>query len=125
MGDIVRVKIRDAYQQIKAAERMFNDGLKTLSTALQTIGAAEDILLENSLVNLPLSDLPITEHRRNHRMGRAPKIDSDPELKAFILARIDRMTYAQLAQEVAEHFPKPRWVGQSTIYDWVKRWQRR
>ena len=34
MGDILRVKIRDAYHQIKTAERMFEEGLKALSNAL-------------------------------------------------------------------------------------------
>lgn len=116
MGDIVRVKIRDAYHQIKSAERMFEEGLKSLSNALQTVGACEDILLENGIENLPLSDQPVTDHRREHHMGRVPKIESDPELQAFVLARIDRLTHAQLAQEVAEHFPEPRRVGKSAIH---------
>lgn len=125
MGDILRAKIGDAYQQIKSAEHLFEQGLDTLSMALQTIGVCEDILLENSMDNLPLSDLPVTDHRREHRMGPVPKIETDPELKAFILARIDRMTYVQVAQEVAEHFPEPRRVGKTTIYDWTKRQRRR
>lgn len=125
MGDILRVEIRDAYQQIKTAEHLFNEGLRTLSTALKTIGTCESILLKNGLENLPLSDQPVTEHRREHRMGPVPKIDSGPELQTFILARIDRMTYAQLAQDAVEHFPEPRRAAKSTIYNWIKRQRRR
>ena len=54
-------------------------------------------------------------------MGRVPKIDGDPELQAFILARIDRMTYVQLAEDVAEHFPEPRRIGKSAIHAWIKK----
>ena len=86
MGDIVQIKIRDAYQQIKAAEHMFEQGLKALSNALETVGACEDLLLQHGLDNLPECDIPVTEHRKLHRMGRVPKIDGDPELQAFILA---------------------------------------
>jgi hypothetical protein len=59
-----------------------------------------------------------TEHRRKHRPGRAPRIDTDPELAAFISARIDRMTFVDIAARVAEVFPEPRRVGRSPIYAW-------
>ena len=36
------------------------------------------------------------EHRRAHRSGRPGKIEGDPELEAFILARIDTLTFAQI-----------------------------
>jgi hypothetical protein len=47
--------------------------------------------------------------------------DADPELAAFIRARIDRMTFHQLAAAVAAHFPPVRRVGKSAIHSW---WQR-
>ncbi|MDR0810421.1 MAG: hypothetical protein LBE86_15060 [Gemmobacter sp.] len=40
----------------------------------------------------------------------------DPELRAFVIARISRMTFPQLAQAVAQTFPKHRRVSQSTIH---------
>lgn len=64
---------------------------------------------------------PATEHRRRHRPGRPAKIETDPELKAFIIARIDRMAFEQVASDVATHFPKERRVGKSAIHDW---WQK-
>ena len=36
----------------------------------------------------------LARHRRNHRSGHPAKIDSDPELRALILARLDTMTFA-------------------------------
>ncbi|UWP99155.1 hypothetical protein [Aliiroseovarius crassostreae] len=88
MGDILRTKVRDAFHQIKTAEHMFEQGLKILSSALETMEACEEILLENSIDNLPLSDQPVTEHRRKHRMGPAPKIDSAPEARETLIREI-------------------------------------
>ncbi|TCO73064.1 hypothetical protein [Rhodovulum euryhalinum] len=70
----------------------------------------------------PLEDLPEpSEHRRAHRTGFPSKIDTDPELRAFILARIDRMGFVPLAAEVAQAFPPKRRVGKSGIYDWWRK----
>lgn len=124
MGENIRVKIRDAYAQIKAGKAMFEEGLKALSNALETVGSYEDYLLQHGLDSLPECNVPVTEHRKEHRMGRVPKIDTDPELQAFLIARIDRLTYAQIAREVAEHFPEPRRVGKSAIHAWFKKRRR-
>lgn len=70
---------------------------------------------------LPICDLPENEHLAAHRPGRPPKITTDPELQSFIAARATRMTFQQLATEVAEHFPKERRVGKSAIHAW---WQK-
>ena len=125
MSKNIRVKIRDAYAQIKAGKAMFEEGFKALSNALETVGSCEDYLLQHGLDSMPECNVPVTEHRKEHRMGPVPKIDRDPELRAFILARIDRMTYVQVANEVAEYFPEQRRVGKTTIYDWMKRQNRR
>ena len=57
-------------------------------------------------------------HIRAHLPGRPSKIDTDLELRAFILARIDTTTFSQLAQEVSYQFPPDRRVGRSAINDW-------
>lgn len=69
----------------------------TAAAALDRLGCALTTLrqthLDARLSDLPPCDVPVTEHRRAHRMGRVPKIDADPELPAFILARLDRLTF--------------------------------
>ena len=63
----------------------------------------------------------LAEHRRNHRSGRPGKIDADPELRAFILARIDTLTFAEIVTEVAANFPPDRRVSHSSLHRW---WQK-
>jgi hypothetical protein len=68
---------------------------------------------------LPPSDPPPDAPaalRRDHRPGRAPKIASDPELEAFVAARVDTMTFHQLEAAVAAAFPPARRVGKSAIH---------
>ncbi|MDD9716774.1 hypothetical protein PVW48_08470 [Dinoroseobacter sp. PD6] len=60
-------------------------------------------------------------HLANHRTGVPAKIDSDPELEAFLMDRIHNTGFVQLAAEVAEHFPPERRVGKSAINDWWNR----
>jgi hypothetical protein len=67
---------------------------------------------------LPACDVPPSEHRRQHRAGRPARLDSDAELRVFVLARIERLTYAEIAADVARHFPKARHVGRSAIHHW-------
>ena len=62
------------------------------------------------------------EHRRAHRPGNPSRLDTDPELNAFVLARIDTHTFPQLEEEIAAHFPPERRIGKSAIHRW---WQRR
>ncbi|MFD3192013.1 hypothetical protein ACFMPD_17385 [Sedimentitalea sp. HM32M-2] len=64
---------------------------------------------------------PITDHRRAHRAGPPPKIESAPGLQAFITARIDRMTFVQIADDVAAPFPPERQAKKSAIHAWWHR----
>jgi len=47
----------------------------------------------------------MAEHRRNCRSGTRSTSHDDPELRAFILARLDTMTFKELALALAETFP--------------------
>ena len=67
--------------------RVFKGMLTRLESTLESL---RETALQDRLSQLPPCDVPVTEHRREHRSGRAPKIPNDPELQAFILARIDR-----------------------------------
>ena len=61
---------------------------------------------------------PVCDHRRAHRPGRPGRIDTDSELRAFVLARIERMTFIDLAEDIAKHFPPERRVGKSALNEW-------
>ena len=87
---------------------------KSLSTAVETP------------VKAPL-DAPKTReevfaaHRRAHRSGHPGKIESDPELEAFILARIDTLTFGQIVSDVRATFPPDRHCSHSGLGRWWKR----
>ncbi|MGB0659239.1 MAG: hypothetical protein ACPGNV_03590, partial [Mangrovicoccus sp.] len=76
---------------------------------------------EAAFTGLPPCTVPATEHRRKHRSGRPSKLDTDPELRAFVLARLDRLTFAEIAEEIAAHFPENRRVGRSSVHGWWKK----
>ena len=72
--------------------------------------------------NAPLTrDEVQAEHRRAHRSGRPGKIDGDPELQAFIGARLDTLTFAQIVSEVRANFPPDRQCSHSGLARW---WQK-
>ncbi|MDF3605462.1 hypothetical protein PE067_04425 [Paracoccus sp. DMF-8] len=48
------------------------------------------------------------QHVAAHRPGRPGKIALDPELRAFVEARLARMAFAGIEIEVAAHFPPDR-----------------
>lgn len=88
-----------------------------------TLEAALKASVQHGLETLPEPSAPASEHRRAHRPGMAPKIEQDVELQAFIVARIDRLTFEGIAAEVAQHFPVARRVGRTAIWDWWRKSQ--
>jgi len=88
---------------------------KRALTAAQTAIKGD---LKQGLDALPVSEIAITTHRKQHRAGCPAKIDTAPELQAFIRARIDRLTYQQLAQDIAAYFPPNRRTSRSSIQRW-------
>ncbi len=114
---------------------MTNDPLTAIDVALAEMGIASAALerlaraltelrqsqQESRLASLPACDVPVTQHRREHRAGRVPKIDAQPELAAFILARLDRLTYHQIAAEITAHFPPGSHVHPATVHRWAQR----
>lgn len=93
-------------------------GLARLQRALERLREAS---VQNEVSRLPPCDVPSTEHRRLHRPGFLPKLDVDPLLQAFVLARLDRLTFKGIAEEVAAHFPPERRVRHSAIHAWATR----
>lgn len=95
--------------------------IEAAECALRAVEAAQKGLSNGGLKTFPDCLAPPSEHRAAHRPSRPPKIDTDPDLRTFILARIDRLTFHQVADAVAENFPPERRVGKTAIYDWWKR----
>lgn len=93
-------------------------GFARLQRVLERLREAS---VQNEVSHLPACDAPPSEHRRLHRPGNRPKLDADPVLQAFVLDRIDRLTFKSIAAEVAEYFPPERRVGRSAIYEWSRR----
>ena len=47
-------------------------------------------------------------HRRAHRSGRPSNIDADPDLRAFILARLATHRFTRIRDDIAANFPPDR-----------------
>ncbi|MCA3441481.1 MAG: hypothetical protein IOC80_09230 [Rhodobacter sp.] len=116
---------------LKAAQEALNEASLRITLALKAtevvilerqmrLQAAVEQGVEDSVQRLPLPAVPVSNHRREHRPGRPRIISSDPVLQAFIVARIDRMTFDQIAEDVARHFPPERRVRKSAIHSWWK-----
>ena len=67
---------------------------------------------------------PINPHRAAHRVGSPSRIDTDPELTAFIRARIDRLTFKDIAADIAANFPPDRRASVSGLHRWFHRQRR-
>lgn len=102
-------------------ERAATESLSSLDAALASLRAVQTAIQDGDNTPskaLPACDVPQSDHRREHRSGRAARLDTDTELRVFVLARIDRLTYDQIADDIAKHFPKNRRVGRSAIHHW-------
>jgi hypothetical protein len=55
------------------------------------------------------------EHIRKHLPGQPRKIETDPELRAFIEARVDYMSFSRPAAALAQAFPPERRVAMRTM----------
>lgn len=63
----------------------------------------------------------LAARRRAHVSGLPSKIDTDPELRAFIIARIATHTFTAIRDEIRVHFPPDRQTSLSSLSRW---WQR-
>ena len=113
IGTSIRDHLTQALAELRASHAAQDRAIKGLETALETT-------LQEGFNALPAPSAPVSEHLRAHRPGKPPKIASDPELQTFIVARVDRLTFHQIAAEVAQHFHPARRVGKPAIHAW---WQ--
>lgn len=111
-SDLIRTAIhqaRDCARQIGDLQAANARTIRTLETALnQAIKGAS---------NVPSSDLPDFER---HTAIRS-RIEADPELRAFILARIATLTFDQVRAEITAHFGPEKRVSRSALHRWWHR----
>jgi hypothetical protein len=107
---------QDAAARIEAAAKAPSSAVNGPAKAASR--AADALAAELDRPGMAAGPAPMRQERR---AGVAPRIDGDPELGAFIRARIDHMSFARLGQAVAGAFPPERRVHSATIHRW---WQR-
>ena len=100
-------------------EPVFPRSSSLVIAMLQTGGVTPVQTTFEPPLNVPsTSDDLATEHRRNHRPGTPAKINCDPDLQAFILARIETQTFDQVIAEIAAYFPPTRRIKRSALHRW-------
>lgn len=77
---------------------------------------------------MPVNDRSMTDEARlahigAHRRGMPAKLALDPELRAFVEARLPSMTFAAIVADVAAHFPPDRRVSLSSVHRWWQKMQ--
>lgn len=107
----VRSNLRELARDALAGLEAARTALTGLSTALQ-----QDV---KPRLETPLNT---ADWRAQHRRGTLSKLETDPELRTFVLARIDRLTFDQVVAEVAANFPPGRRTSRSALHRW---WHRR
>lgn len=100
-----------------------SDAVRAELAAATALAPAEATLerIVHAALNTPFPTPTEAKHRREHRMGRVPRIDADPELRTFVAARVDRRTFQEMADAVAAAFPPERRAGRSAIHAWWRR----
>lgn len=121
MDDEVGQLLSDARIALTQAQEMLAIANQQSEAALAALNTAIKRAVNASFKEVLASDIPLTDHRKEHRSGKVAKLDVDPEVRSFVLARLDRMTFQAIADEVADHFPKTRRVGKSAIHSWWRR----
>jgi len=112
----------DAAQvSIEMAQRTIAQVHSDIETARRSIAELAETMQAHVIAELPSSAAPITEHRRKYRPGRPAILDTDPELRAFVLAGIDRMTFPEIEAAIALQYPVERRVKKSAIHAWWKK----
>lgn len=96
-----------------ARVKAMRGGLAAIDLYLAKLEAA----LEGPL-NSPLNASVREAHRAAHKPGTPSKIDADPQVRAFILDRLDSDRLTDIVAQVKAHFPRDRQVSRSGLHRW-------
>ncbi len=117
-GQIDPTTIRAAIDKARQTARQIGDLQAANARTIRTVETALNQAIKGPL-NDPSPPLQIAaDHRRAHRSGVPARITSDPELEAFVRARIVQITFAQIIAEVADAFPPNRRTSMSAPSRW-------
>ena len=117
-GKIAAGLVRTAITQARKSACQIDDLRAANSRTITTLEAALDVAVKGA-ANTPLTTVETNAaHRRAHRKGLPSRILSDPELEAFISARIDTHTFAEIIKEADAAFPPDRRTSVSAISRW-------
>jgi hypothetical protein len=112
--------IRAAIHQARDTARQIGDLQAANARTIRTLEAALNQAIKGPVNGALTAASPGADHRRAHRAGVPPRIASDPELEAFIRARIGTMTFAQIIADVDATFPPERRTSMSALSRWWK-----
>jgi hypothetical protein len=112
-------RVEAAIREMARAHALLRLALGRLQDALEADLKAPGEARRRRPRRSPVTSL--AEHRRQRRTGVPSKLDTDAELRAFVLARADTLTYAELASAVAKAFPPARRLSTSSIARWLRR----
>ena len=112
--------IRTAIDQARQASVQIGMLQEANARTIRTLETAFNQAIKGPSNDLSTMPQGVAEHRREHRSGVPSRIASDPELEAFIRARMGHMTFAQVLAEVAAHFPPSRQTSMSALSRWWK-----
>lgn len=117
-GKIDAGLVRTAITQARQSACQIDDLRAANSRTIKTLEGALNQAVKRVL-NAPLTAAENNAaHLRAHRKGLPSRILSDPELEAFIRARIDTRTFAEIIKEVDAAFPPDRRTSLSAISRW-------
>lgn len=107
--------------QLAALNSRFYRMTSALICLLQPASTPVEGPVQAAASDLPAIRQPPDPWRAAHRPGQPSKLDTDAELAAFVRARLDRLTFPQIAAEVAAAFPPGRRTSSSAIHRWWHR----
>ncbi len=117
-GVIDPAMVRTAITQARQSACQIDDLRAANSRTIKTLEGALNQAVKGVL-NAPLTTAENNAaHLRAHRKGLPSRILADPELEAFIRARIDTQTFAEIVKEVDATFPPDRRTSVSAISRW-------
>lgn len=97
--------------------------LPNLDRVSGEVGCGEVRKVMNAKTPTPIApSAHLAAHRAAHRSGKPSKLD-DPEVRAFVDARIENMTFEELALACLDRFDDGRAPGRSALHRYWKKIQ--